>query len=72
MINYIILMLLTAAVIAAVVLATDIGALRRLAAWALARALYLEFLRAERERLRNMTAAFMRERLAEYGVEPVE
>jgi hypothetical protein len=34
--------------------------------------MYVECLRAERERLRGLTAEYMRARLQEYGVEPAE
>lgn len=45
------------------------SALRRLAAWSLARAMYVECLKAERERLQDERFYFHEARLVEFGLQ---
>jgi hypothetical protein len=68
MLNGVLVVVLAMAASAAVAVWIDVRALRRVAAWALARALYLEFLRAERVRLRELAREFEVERRLEFGV----
>lgn len=65
---------LTLALLAAIGAAAwfDPQMLRRLAAAMLARAFYVELLRSERARIREMSIEYERRRLVEFGVEAVE
>lgn len=66
--NAVVTLILAAIAVVATFLAQSPDALRRLAAWALSRAIFIENLREETKRLQEQRDEFHERRLVEFGV----